>query len=151
MFDKLEDILARYESVLEQLSDQDIINDQEKYTSLMKEQSDLAPIADKYKEYLAAKQAIEDSLIMLDEEKDEEMRELAKEELNDSKIRVEELSQELKILLLPKDPNDEKNVVVELRAGAGGDESALFAAEIFRMYQKYADKMHWKTELISLN
>ena len=117
----------------------------------MKEQSDLAPIAAKYKEYLEAKQAIEDSLAMLEEEKDEEMRELAKEELNDSQEAVERIEQELKILLLPKDPNDEKNVVVELRAGAGGDESALFAAEVFRMYQKYADKMHWKTELISLN
>lgn len=142
MFDKLEDILARYESVLEQLSDPDVLNDQAKYTALMKEQSDLAPIAAKYKEYLAAKQAIEDSLVMLEEEKDEEMRELAKEELNESKGAVERIEQELKILLLPKDPNDEKNVIVELRAGAGGDESALFAAEIFRMYQKYADKMH---------
>lgn len=151
MFDKLEDILARYESVLELLSDPDILNDQEKYTALMKEQSELGPIADKYKEYLAAKQAIEDSLLMLEEEKDEEMRELAKEELNDSKASVERIEDELKILLLPKDPNDDKNVVVELRAGAGGDESALFAAEVFRMYQKYADRMRWKTELISLN
>ena len=151
MFDKLEDILARYESVLEQLSEPDVLNDQARYTALMKEQSELGPIADKYREYLAAKQAIEDSLAMLEEEKDEEMRELAKEELNDSKDAVERIEQELKILLLPKDPNDEKNVIVELRAGAGGDESALFAAEIFRMYQKYADKMHWKTELISLN
>ncbi|MDE6625305.1 MAG: peptide chain release factor 1 [Lachnospiraceae bacterium] len=151
MFDKLEDILARYESVVEQLSDPDILNNQEKYTELMKEQSDLAPIADKYREYLAAKQAIEDSLAMLEEEKDEEMRELAKEELNDSKMAVERIEDELKILLLPKDPNDDKNVVVELRAGAGGDESALFAAEVFRMYQKYADRMRWKTELISLN
>ena len=151
MFDKLEDILARYEAVLEMLSEPDVLNDQKRYTELMNEQSDLAPIAAKYKEYLEAKQAIEDSLAMLEEEKDEEMRELAKEELNDSKEAVERIEQELKILLLPKDPNDEKNVVVELRAGAGGDESALFAAEVFRMYQKYADKMHWKTELISLN
>ena len=137
--------------MLEQLSNQDILNDQERYTALMKEQSELAPLADKYKEYLDAKQAIEDSLAMLEEEKDEEMRELAKEELNDSKAKVESVEQELKILLLPKDPNDDKNVIVELRAGAGGDESALFAAEVFRMYQKYADKMHWRTELISLN
>ena len=135
MFDKLEDILARYESVLEQLSDPDVLNDQAKYTALMKEQSDLGPIADKYKEYLAAKQAIEDSLAMLEEEKDEEMRELAKEELNDSKAAVERIEQELKILLLPKDPNDEKNVIVELRAGAGGDESALFAAVCTRNMQ----------------
>ena len=151
MFDKLEDILARYESVLEQLSDPDVLNDQDKYTALMKEQSDLVPIADKYKEYLAAKQAIEDSLAMLEEEKDEEMRELAKEELNDSKEAVERIEQELKILLLPKDPNDNKNVIVEIRAGAGGDEAALFAAEIYRMYQKYAESQHWKTEMMSLN
>ena len=88
---------------------------------------------------------------MLEEESDEEMRELAKEELNDSKARVEELEHELKILLLPKDPNDEKNVIVEIRAGAGGDEAALFAAEIYRMYQHYAESRRWKTEMISLN
>ena len=97
------------------------------------------------------KRQIEDSLVMLDEESDEEMRELAKEELNDSKARVEELEQELKILLLPKDPNDEKNVIVEIRAGAGGDEAALFAAEIYRMYVHYAEGRRWRVEMISLN
>ena len=94
------------------------------------------------------KQAIEDSLQMLEEESDEEMRELAKEELNDSKARVEELEHELKILLLPKDPNDDKNVIVEIRAGAGGDEAALFAAEIYRMYLHYAESQRWKVELV---
>ena len=101
-----------------------------------------------YKEYKSCKQTIEESLEMLDEETDEDMRELAKEELNDSKKRVEELEQELKILLLPKDPNDEKNVIVEIRAGAGGDEAALFAAEIYRMYLHYAESKHWKVELV---
>ena len=117
----------------------------------MKEQADLAPIVDAYKQYKQAKQDVEDSLALLDEESDEEMKELAKEELADAKKRIEELEQELKILLLPKDPNDEKNVIVEIRAGAGGDEAALFAAEIYRMYVKYADMHRWKTEMMSLN
>ena len=94
----------------------------------MKEQADLAPIVDAYKQYKQAKQDVEDSLALLDEESDKEMKELAKEELADAKKRIEELEQELKILLLPKDPNDEKNVIVEIRAGAGGDEAALFAS-----------------------
>ena len=110
--------------------------------------NDLTPIVEAYKEYKESKQAIEDSLAMLEEESDEEMRELAKEELNSAKARVEELEQELKILLLPKDPNDEKNVIVEIRAGAGGDEAALFAAEIYRMYVHYAESRHWKIELV---
>ena len=117
----------------------------------MKEQSDLTPIVDAYTEYKKCKQDIEDSLSMLEEEKDEEMREMIKETLNDSKKRVEELVQELKILLLPKDPNDDKNVIVEIRAGAGGDEAALFAAEIYRMYVHYAEKQRWKVELINVD
>ena len=151
MFDKLDDLLARYESVLEQLSDPDVLNNQEKYTSLMKEQSDLAPIAAKYKEYLAAKQAIDDSLAMLEDEKDEEMRELAKEELNDSKAAVERIEGELKILLIPKDKDDEKNIICEIRGGAGGDEAALFAGTLFRMYSMYAERKHWKLEVLNEN
>ena len=114
----------------------------------MKEQAELTPIVEAYKEYKACKQNIEDSLELLNEESDEEMRELAKEELNESKARVEELENELKILLLPKDPNDDKNVIVEIRAGAGGDEAALFAAEIYRMYVHYAESRRWKVELV---
>ena len=102
-------------------------------------------------EYKKNKETIQDSLSMLEEEKDEEMREMLKEELSDAKKRVEELEKELKILLLPKDPNDSKNVIVEIRAGAGGDEAALFAAEIYRMYVKYAESRRWKTEMMSLN
>ena len=151
MFDRLEDLLIRYEEVMGELQEPDVANDQERFRKLMKEQSDLTPIVEAYKEYKQCKQNIEDSLIMLDEESDEEMRELAKEELNDSKARVEELEQELKILLLPKDPNDEKNVIVEIRAGAGGDEAALFAAEIYRMYVHYAEGRRWRVEMISLN
>ena len=146
MFDRLEDLLVRYEELMSELSDPDVANNPERFRKLMKEQSDLTPIVEAYKEYKQCKQNIEDSLAMLDEETDEEMKELAKEELNDSKARVEELEQKLKILLLPKDPNDDKNVIVEIRAGAGGDEAALFAAEIYRMYVHYAESRRWKVE-----
>ncbi len=148
MFDKLEDIVLRLEEVLNQLQEPDVANDQNRFRKLMKEQAELTPIVEAYKEYKACKQNIEDSLELLNEESDEEMRELAKEELNESKARVEELENELKILLLPKDPNDEKNVIVEIRAGAGGDEAALFAAEIYRMYVHYAESRRWKVELV---
>ena len=146
MFDRLEDLLIRYEELMSELSEPDVANNPERFRKLMKEQSDLTPIVEAYKEYKQCKQNIEDSLAMLDEETDEEMKELAKEELNDSKARVEVLEQKLKILLLPKDPNDDKNVIVEIRAGAGGDEAALFAAEIYRMYVHYAESRRWKVE-----
>ncbi len=148
MFDRLEDLLIRLEEILSELQEPNVANDQKRFRKLMKEQNELTPIVEAYKEYKACKQTIEDSLQMLEEESDEEMRELAKEELNDSKARVEELERELKILLLPKDPNDEKNVIVEIRAGAGGDEAALFAAEIYRMYLHYAESKRWKVELV---
>ena len=151
MFDKLEDLLIRFEEILSELQEPDVANDQNRFRKLMKEQNDLTPIVEAYKEYKACKQAITDSLEMLDEESDEELKELAKEELAESKKRVEELEHELKILLLPKDPNDDKNVMVEIRAGAGGDEAALFAAEIYRMYLHYAEGRRWKVEMISLN
>ena len=117
----------------------------------MKEQAELQPIADTYRKYKDSKQTIEDSLSLLEEENDEEMREMLKEELSDARKQVEELEREIKILLLPKDPNDSKNVIVEIRAGAGGDEAALFAAEVYRMYVKYAESRRWKTEMISVN
>lgn len=150
MFDKLDDTLIRYEEMMNQLSEPDVANDPERFKRLMKEQSDLTPIVEAYKEYKQCKQNVEDSLAMLDEESDEEMRELAKEELNESKARIEELEQELKVLLLPKDPNDDKNVIVEIRAGAGGDEAALFAAEIYRMYVHYAESQRWKVETLEM-
>ena len=149
MFDKLDDILMRLEEVLNQLSEPDVAADAAKFQKLMKEQAELQPIADAYKDYKTQKQTIEESLMLLEEESDEEMREMLKEELSDAKKRVEELEQELKVLLLPKDPNDDKNVIVEFRAGAGGDEAALFTAEICRMYIKYAESRGWKTELTS--
>ena len=151
MFEKLEDLVDRIDTINNMLTDPDVVSDQNKFRKLMKEQSDLAPIVEKYKEYKDTKQTIDDSLQMLEEESDEELREMAKEELNDAKSRLEIIEGELKILLLPKDPNDSKNVVVEIRAGAGGDEAALFAYEVFRMYQKYVEKFRWKVELVSVN
>ena len=151
MFDKLEDLLVRLEEILSELNEPGVANDPARFQKLMKEQSELQPIVDAYKEYKACQQTVDESLMMLDEESDEEMREMLKEELSDAKSRIEELETELKILLLPKDPNDSKNVIVEIRAGAGGDEAALFAAEIYRMYVKYAESRRWKTELMSLN
>ena len=129
MFDKLEDLVKRLDEVMQELSEPDVVSDQNRFRNLMKEQNELAPIVEKYKEYKEAKQTIEDSVEMLEEEHDEEMRELLKEELSEAKKNVEQYEEELKVLLLPKDPNDDKNVIVEIRAGAGGDEAALFAAE----------------------
>ena len=150
MFDKLESLLIRYEEIMGELNEPTVANDSNRYRALMKEQSDLLPIVEAYKEYRDNKQNIEDSLEMLDEEKDEEMKELLKEELSVSRKRIEELEGELKILLLPKDPNDDKNVIVEVRAGAGGDEVALFAAEIYRMYVHYAESQRWKVETMNI-
>lgn len=151
MFDKLEDILIHFEEILNELAEPECINDQNRFRRLMKEQTDLSPIVEKYKEYKEAKDGIEDSLSMLEEESDEEMRELAKEELNDCKARLSHIEEQLKILLLPKDPNDDKNVIVEIRGGAGGDEAALFAAELFRMYSRYAERNRWKVDMMNLN
>ncbi len=146
MFDKLEDLLIRYEELMSELGEPGTADDQARFKRLMKEQSDLAPIVEAYSEYRKSKQDIEDSLEMLEAESDDDMREMLKEELNAARDRVSELEEKLKILLLPKDPNDDKNVIVEIRAGAGGDEAALFAAEIYRMYVHYAEGRGWKVE-----
>ncbi|KIR02958.1 Peptide chain release factor 1 [Lachnospiraceae bacterium TWA4] len=151
MFDRLEDILMHYEELMNSLNDPFVANDQRRFRKLMKEQSDLAPIVEAYKAYKQANQDVEDSVAMLEEENDEDMRQMLKEELSDAKDRIVELEQKLKILLLPKDPNDDKNVVVEIRAGAGGDEAALFSAELYRMYCRFAERNRWKTELVSVN
>ena len=151
MFDKLESLVERMDTVLQQLNDPDVAGDQNRFRDLMKEQSDLAPIVEKYKEYVQEKQNIEESLELLEEESDEEMKELAKEELSESKANVERLEEDLKILLIPKDPNDDKNIIVEIRAGAGGDEAALFAADVARMYRSYAEGRRWKVETLSFN
>ncbi len=151
MFDKLEDLLIRFEEIMGELQEPGVTDNQQRFRQLMKEQSDLTPIVEAYKEYKKSKQDIEDSLMMLEEESDEDMREMLKEELNDAKKRVEGLEQELKILLLPKDPNDDKNVIVEIRGGAGGDEAALFAAEMYRLYVHYAESQRWKIETINVD
>ena len=151
MFDRLDDLLIRYQQVMEELGDPEVAIDQTRFRKLMKEQSELSPIAEKYTEYKQTRKNIDDSLELLETENDEEMRELAKEELAQSKEDLVQIEQELKILLLPKDPMDDKNVVVEIRAGAGGDEAALFAADLFRMYSKYAESRRWKVEVTSVN
>ena len=151
MFDRLDDMLIHYEELMLELNNPSVAEDQNRFRKLMKEQADLAPIVEAYQGYKKAKQDIEDSLLLLEEENDEEMREMAKEELSDARKRVEQLEQELKILLLPRDPNDDKNIMLEIRAGAGGDEAALFAAELYRMYVNFADSQNWKVELISVN
>ena len=148
MFDKLEDLLHHYEELMNTLSEPDVANDPNRFRKLMKEQSDLQPIVDAYKEYKACKQTIEDSLAILDENYEEEIRVIENEEYNEETNRMGELEQKLKILLLPKDPNDDKNVIVEIRAGAGGEEAALFAAEIYRMYVHYAERRGWKVETL---
>ena len=147
MFDRLDDILIRYQQIMEELNDPDVVNDQKHFRKLMKEQSDLQPLVEKYTEYKNTKQTIEDSLEMLEVEDDEEM----KEELSEAKSNIAKIEQELKVLLIPKDPMDEKNVIVEIRAGAGGDEAALFGAELCRMYSKYADSKRWKIEMMDVS
>ncbi len=133
------------------MNDPDVAGNQNRFRDLMKEQNELTPIVEKYKEYKAEKQNIEDSLMLLEEESDEEMKELAKEELNESKANVERLEEELKILLIPKDPMDDKNIIVEMRAGAGGDEAGLFVADVARMYRNYAESKRWKVNTLSFN
>ncbi len=151
MFDKLEMLVLRYHEIMEELNCPDVANDQNRFRKLMKEQSDLTPLVETYTEYKKAKETMDDSVAMLEEEKEEEMRALLKEEFSNAKTTMEELEQKLKVLLLPKDPNDDKNVIVEIRAGAGGEEAALFAAEIYRMYVHYAESHRWRVELVGVD
>ena len=151
MFDKLEDLEKRFEEIQNELNEPNVANDRERFKRLMKEQNDLGEIVDKYKEYKKAQQTIDESIELLEGESDEDMREMLKAELASAREDKERSEHDLKILLLPKDPNDEKNVFVEIRAGAGGDEAALFASELYRMYCKFADMMRWKIEMVSLN
>ncbi len=148
MFEKLDSVMFHYEDIQNELASPGIASDQKRFRSLMKEQSDLMPLVEAYGEYRECGRALEESLEMLEEESDEEMRDLAKEEMAESKKRMAELEERIRILLLPKDPNDDKNVIVEIRAGAGGDEAALFAAEVYRMYVHYAEGRGWKSEIL---
>ena len=151
MFDRLEDMLAKYEELMAELNDPQLAMDQARYKMVMKEQANLSPIVEAYRAYKKAQETIEESEEMLGCESDEEMRELLKEELAGAKEEMASLEEKLKILLLPKDPNDDRNVVMEIRAGAGGDEAALFAAELYRMYVHYAESRRWKTEMVEVN
>ena len=151
MFDKLDFLEDKYRELNETISDPEVIADQERWRKLMKEQKDLTPIVEKYKQYKGAKQTIEESKELLETTLEKDFKELVEEELNQAKSDILVYEEELKVLLLPKDPNDDKNVIVEIRAGAGGDEAALFVGDLYRMYSMYADQKRWKTEVLSEN
>ena len=149
MLDRLAEIETKYEDLAEQINDPDVIANQTEWRKRMKEYSDITPIVEKYREYKQAKEGIAESLAMLEEKQEEDFRELLKEELAENKEKAETLKQELTLLLIPKDPNDEKNVIMEIRGGAGGDEAALFAGDLFRMYARYAERRKWKIEIMN--
>ena len=150
MFDKLDFILEKYEELSLKVSDPDIISNQPVWKKHMKELGELEPIALKYKEYKKAKEEMDAAREMLDSD-DEEMKELAKMEMADLEDKIPEIENDLKILMLPKDPNDDKNVILEVRAGTGGDEAALFGMDLLRMYLRYAERRGWKAEVIDAN
>lgn len=149
MFDKLEFIEGRYHDLSEKVADSEVINDQKLWQKLMREHAEITPIVEAYREYKQVREAIAEAKEILTDGSDEELRELAKMELPDLEKRIEELAVELKKLLLPKDPNDEKNVILEIRAGAGGDEAGLFAAELLRLYTRYSERLRWKVEMMN--
>src|SRR5205809_3308166 len=149
MFERLDQIEARYEELTQALASPDIVNDSAKFQKTAKAHSEISPMVERYREYKDLKKGIAESRAMLAEEKDPEMRAYAQEELDKLEARVTAVEAELKVLLLPKDPNDEKDVVLEIRAGTGGDEATLFAAEMFRMYTRYAEMRRWKVEVLS--
>lgn len=151
MFDKLDFILEKYSELSMKVSDPEIINNQKVWQKHIKEMGEMEPIVKKYEEYKKAKEALAEAREILELESDEEMRELAKMELAEQEEAIETYEQELKILLLPKDPNDEKNVILEVRAGTGGEEAALFGQDLLRMYMRYAERQRWKTEVIDVN
>jgi len=149
MFDRLEQIEVRYNELTTTLSSPDIMNDTAKYQKTAKAHSELVPVVEKYREYKDLKKGVEDSRAMIAEESDAEMKAYAQDELAQLEQRIASVQEELKVLLIPKDPNDEKNIVLEIRAGTGGDEATLFVAEIFRMYTRYAETKRWKVEVLS--
>ncbi len=151
MFDQLNEVNGRLEEIVRLLSDAGTAKDPSRLQSLMKEQASLMPVAEAYNAYKKVQETIADCEEMLSGEKDEDMRAMLKEELSGAKAEQEELQQQLRVMLLPKDPNDEKNVVVEIRAGVGGEEAALFAAQVYRMYLRYAESKGWKVELTSVS
>ena len=150
MFNKLEFVLEKYDELSMKVSDPEIINNQPLWQKHIKEMGEMEPIVNKYKEYKAAKDSMAEAKDMLDMG-DEELKELAKMEISELEDRIPELEDELKILMLPKDPNDEKNVILEVRAGTGGDEAALFGNDLLRMYLRYAERRGWKAEIMDIN
>ena len=148
MFQKLDSVEKRYEDLTKKISDPEIISKQDEWKNYMKEHAEIEPIVEKYREYKKVKQAIEDAKEMME---DPEMKELAEVELLDNKEKLPKIEEELKILLIPKDPDDDKDVICEIRAGAGGEEAALFAGTLFRMYSMYAERKHWKLEIVNEN
>ena len=152
MFEKLSFIEQQYDKLADRISDPEVIADQETWRKLCKEHSDMTPIVEKYREYKQNKNTIDDAEVMMnDPDTDKEFKEMLVEEVKEAKVNIERIEEELKILLLPKDPNDDKNVIVEIRGGAGGDEAALFAGDLFRMYSMYADSKRWKTEVLNIS
>mgnify|MGYP004533410445 FL=1 len=151
MFDKLSFIEEKFNELEKKISDPEVIANQDMWRKLCKEHSDIAPIVEKYRAYKAVKDNIEDAKEMIASGVDKDEKDMLEEEINESKEKIDNLESEIKILLLPKDPNDEKNVIVEIRGGAGGDEAALFAADLLRMYSMYAETKRWKVEMLSAN
>ncbi len=152
MFEKLKEVEERYEAVNQKLMDPDIVSDNEQYKSLMKEYKNLTPIVEKFREYSRAKESMEEAKEMLDAGGlEHDFKEMVEEEYETNKENMDKFSEELKILLLPRDPNDDKNVIIEIRGGAGGDEAALFANSLYRMYTMYAERQGWKTEMLNAN
>lgn len=150
MTDKLYDLEKRYIELSDKINDPEIISNNEEWRRLMKEHSDITPIVEKFREQEETKKAIVDAKEMMNES-DEELKAIAKEEFNEATENLQKIEEELKILLIPKDPNDDKNVIVEIRGGAGGDEANLFAGDLYRMYSRYAEKRRWKTEILTQN
>lgn len=151
MFDKLDFIVEKYKELSLKVSDPEVINDQPLWQKHIKEMGEMEPIVKKYEEYKKAKTDLRDAKDIVENETDEEMRDLAKMEVNELEDKIEQSEEELKVLLLPKDPNDEKNVILEVRAGTGGEEAALFGQDLLRMYMRYAERHRWKTELMDVN
>ncbi len=151
MFDRLAELENKYMDVADQVNDPEIIANQDVWRKLMKEYSDMTPIMEAYRDYKKTKASIEEEIMLLDDKLDADFRELVKEELAENKVRLGELQQEITLLLIPKDPNDDKNVIVEIRGGAGGDEAALFAGDLYRMYARYAERQKWRLELMNVS
>ncbi|HEY3346480.1 MAG TPA: PCRF domain-containing protein, partial [Nitrospirota bacterium] len=150
MFGKLDAVVKKYDELTRLLSDPDVITKQQEYMKYSKEQAEISDVVEKYQEFLAVQNGIADAEEIINDKKtDADFKELAQAELAELKEKREKYEAELKLLLIPKDPNDEKNILLEIRAGTGGDEAALFAADLFRMYTKYAEKKRWKVEVIS--